>query len=181
MKTTPLSRVLVIVAGLGLASAARAQAQDAGAARAPVAATAQKQQAWQRYCLPDVEKFCKDAIAKDTVPECLAAKETELTEECQRSFLYKYRVAQICREDIEKTCKPKMATGMTLGACFKGHRKEFSQKCQDAIEKGQKQFKAEKRAEAKMEKAENKAEAAEAKATAKVAKKKRKAAEAAAK
>lgn len=129
---------LVITA---LVAAAPVAAQDAAAPAAPP----QKQQAWQKSCAADIEKLCKTAA---NVPECLAGKEAELGEECKTTFLYKYQVTQLCKDDIEKLCKPKMAQGMSLGECFKQHQKDLSEKCQAAIKRGSRQFKSEQKTEA---------------------------------
>jgi len=141
---------LAVVVGFAVWAHGAAAAMDAGTgekAKGAAALPAGKPQLWQQHCQAEVDKLCKDAMKTGTVPECLASHETELSETCQRSFLYKYKVAQLCKEDIEKICKPKMATGMSVGQCFRENEKNLSDRCREAISKASKQWKAEKKAE----------------------------------
>ena len=104
-----------------------------------------KPQAWQKACQTDVEKVCKDVATKGgNVPDCLAAHEKDLSEECTSAFLWRYKVMQDCKPDIDKLCKDKLAAGtISLGQCFKDNEKVLSEKCRTALVKGSKRQKAE--------------------------------------
>jgi hypothetical protein len=126
---------------------ALAQAQQPPPATPPPAAPAAgggKPQAWQKPCETDVQKLCKDVMAKNgNVPDCLASHEKDLSEECTSSFLWRYKVMQDCKDDVDKLCKDRIAAGTSLSACFKEREKDLSEKCRTALVKGSKRSKAE--------------------------------------
>jgi hypothetical protein len=109
---------------------------------AAVAGVAQGQQPWQAACEGDVQKFCKDTTGAKTL-ECLATNQDQLSDGCA-SFVWKYQIAQICQADRERLCKD--AT-VPLGKCFQQNEKELSPKCREALVKGSKKYRAEKKAD----------------------------------
>jgi hypothetical protein len=149
--------------------AAPAPTGQPGAAPAPGG----KPQAWQKPCEADVQKFCTDALKTGQVPDCLAKHEKDLSEECTKSFLYRYQAAQMCKDDFEKYCKDKMGPGGGLGQCIHENEKNLSDKCKAALAKGSKQAKVQAKAEAKAEGATD-AKAEEAPKTAAKTKRKKK-------
>jgi hypothetical protein len=125
-----------------------APAPHAGAAPpagGPAAPAAGKPQAWQQACQPEIEKVCKEVATKGgNVPDCLAAHEKDLSEQCTHIFLWRYRVMQDCKDDLQKLCGDKLASGATTAAqCFKENEKALSEKCRTALIKGSKRQKAE--------------------------------------
>ena len=78
------------------------------------------------------------------MPGCLAAHEKDLSDQCTHAFLWRYRVVQDCKEDIEKLCKQEAAANK-LGQCFKEKQKDLSARCRSALAKGSKRHLAEDR------------------------------------
>jgi hypothetical protein len=134
-----------ITAGLAIMFlSALAEAQQPAPTPPAPAAGGGKPQAWQKPCETDVQKLCKDVLAKNgNVPDCLASHEKDLSEECTSTFLWRYKVMQDCKDDVEKLCKERVAGGGSLSACFKEREKELSDKCRTALVKGSKRSKAE--------------------------------------
>src|SRR5689334_21243257 len=101
-----------VTAGLAivfLSAFAQAQQPAPAAPAAPAAAGGAKPQAWQKPCETDVQKLCKDVAAKGgNVPDCLASHEKELSEECTSTFLWRYKVMQDCKDDVDKLCKDRI-------------------------------------------------------------------------
>jgi hypothetical protein len=127
------------------AFADQAQQPAPPAAAAPPAG---KPQAWQKACQGDVDKLCKDVATKGgNVPECLATHEKDLSEDCTSIFLWRYKVTQDCKDDIDKFCTAKLQAGTTsLSQCFRDNEKALSEKCKAALVKGSKRQKAEDKA-----------------------------------
>jgi len=95
---------------------------------------------------------CKEVVAKGgLVTECLAKNEDTLSEDCKRQFLWKWKVSQLCKEDMDRLCKEVVKGGGSLGKCFQDKEKELSDKCRAALVRGSRQAKAEDKAEAKAE------------------------------
>jgi hypothetical protein len=174
---------LGVMAALAILSlslfAVRADAQQPAAPPAPSAASAPavgKPQAWQKACQAEIEKVCKDVSTKGgSVPDCLAAHEKDLSEECTHTFLWRYKVMQDCKDDLQKLCGEKMASGATTAAqCFKENDKALSEKCRASLIRGSKRQKAEASGKAGGEaaKTEEKTDAAAAKPAKKSGKKK---------
>jgi hypothetical protein len=142
-----VTAVLAILSLSALAPSS-AHAQHPGTppgAAAPSAPAVGKPQAWQKACQVEIEKVCKDVSAKGgDVPECLAAHEKDLSEECTHVFLWRYKVMQDCKDDLQKLCGDKLASGATTaGQCFKENEKALSEKCRTSLVKGSKRQKAE--------------------------------------
>ncbi len=155
-------RILLVTGSLTIAliaSAARAETPPAGAP-APAAGAPAGQRPppkWMVFCKDDVEKLCKDAMAKGGVVQCLGDHEDALSEGCRDNFLANFKIAQLCKADFEKICKAEVEKGGKLGTCAKAHEQEFSEPCRKALIAGSKAAKKRAAAQASAaEKAESK-------------------------
>jgi hypothetical protein len=136
------------ILSLSALAASGARAQQPAAPPAPAAPSAPavgKPQAWQKACQAEIEKVCKDVSTKGgSVPDCLAAHEKELSEDCTQIFLWRYKVMLDCKDDLQKLCGDKLASGATTaGQCFKDNEKALSEKCRTSLIRGSKRQKAE--------------------------------------
>ena len=131
---TVLAATLVSVT-LGTGGVARAQ--DPGG-RPP----------WVAACEADMAKLC-DAEMKNNadVRPCLSKHEAELSQTCKDVFLRKYRILEMCKDDIDKICGG-ASDGKTLSKCFNEKQAELSDKCKTALRAGTKEKKAEDAAKA---------------------------------
>jgi hypothetical protein len=133
-----LKRILVpalACATLFSTAAARAQDPAAGAPAKPP---------WLVACDADIKKNCDTEVkANSDVRPCLANHEADLSQACKDIFLRKYRVLEMCKDDIEKVCAG--ATGKALGECFNDaeKQKQMSEKCKSALRQGTKEHKQE--------------------------------------
>ncbi len=162
MSKTPTKSLLLALAlcfTAGAAHAADPAPATGAAAGGPAAAAppAGRQPKWVTACQADVEKHCKAEAGKggSAVPACLKAHETELSEACEDAFVRPYKVAELCKEDINTHCLDAAKQG-GLGKCLKDNKEKLSDACRSALTKGSKEHRAEKRAEAAEAKAEAK-------------------------
>jgi hypothetical protein len=117
-----------------LSASAHAQEPAPGAAKPP----------WLVACDADMKKHCDAEIkANNDVRPCLANHEADLSQACKDTFLRKYRIVEMCKDDIEKVCGG--ATGKALGECFNDaeKQKQMSEKCKSALRQGTKEHKQE--------------------------------------
>ena len=132
-----MKKVLLAAFGFVVLFVGSARAQDpaaGGAARAP----------WMVACEGDVKKHCEsDSKAGTDVRPCLSKHEADLSQECKDTFLRKYRIVEMCKDDIEKVCAG--ASGKALGECFNNPEKQklMSEKCKSALRQGAKEHKQE--------------------------------------
>lgn len=130
-----LNKVLLPVVAFVALYAGAARAQDPAAGGKPP---------WMAACEADVQKSCQtEAKAGTDVRPCLANHEADLSQECKDVFLRKYRIVEMCKEDIEKVCGG--ASGKALGECFNNpeKQKQMSEKCKSALRQGTKEHKQE--------------------------------------
>jgi hypothetical protein len=99
---------------------------------------------WMVACEGDVNKVCQTEMkAGSDVRPCLANHEADLSQNCKDVFLRKYRIVEMCKDDIEKVCGG--ASGKALGECFNDaeKQKQMSDKCKAALRQGTKEHKQE--------------------------------------
>ena len=154
------SHLLVFTAGLllvskvgpGAPSAAAAEGDEAKAKAGAAAEKAPAQpaappQEWVIACKDDITKHCTEAAKAGDARPCLAEHEKDLTPACADAFIAKYRIVELCKDDIEKLCNN--ATGRALGQCFNDNSDKLSKKCKGALVKATKKGAREKAAAAK--------------------------------
>jgi hypothetical protein len=125
---------------LGLTAMASAQDKPADA-RPP----------WVVACEADMKKHCDAEVkANADVRPCLAKKETELSEDCQRVFVRQYKVLEACKDDIAKHCTDG-TDGKAVKKCFQEKADQMSDKCKSALSKGSKAHEKAQAAAAKVE------------------------------
>jgi hypothetical protein len=135
MQKTLLS--VMALAFASLVTAATARAQDPAA-----------KPAWVVACAGDMTKHCDAEMkAKGDVRPCLAQHEADLSQECKDVFLRKYKILELCKDDIAKVCGG-TTDGKALGKCFNEKQAELSDKCRAALTKGSKEQKKETAAKA---------------------------------
>jgi hypothetical protein len=138
--------------------AAGAQDKPTGGA-AQAAPAADNRPPWIVACEADMKKHCQTEMnAKGDVRPCLKSHEADLSQSCKDVFLSKYKILELCKEDIDKVCG-NPADPRELGKCFNDKQDKLSDKCKNALRAGSKQHaKEEAKAEAKADKAQAKAE-----------------------
>jgi len=114
--------------------------------KAPAQPTAPPQE-WVVACQSDIVKHCTDAAKAGDARPCLAEHEKDLTQTCKDAFIAKYRIVELCKDDIEKLCNN--AAGRALGQCFNDNADKLSKKCKGALVKASKKNAKQKAAAAK--------------------------------
>lgn len=131
-----LIKALLSAAALVTLFTANASAQE------PAAGGAAPKAPWVVACAADMTKHCDAEMkANGDVRPCLAKHEADLSQECKDIFLRKYRIVEMCKDDIEKVCAG--ATGKDLGKCFNEKQAQLSEKCKTALRQGSKEQKKE--------------------------------------
>jgi hypothetical protein len=93
---------------------------------------------WVVACEADMKKHCEAEVKANTdVRPCLAKKETELSENCQRVFVRQYKVLEACKDDIAKHCTSGNDPA-SMKKCFQEKADQMSDKCKSALSKGSK-------------------------------------------
>ncbi len=140
------SRSAIGLATLALATllAAPVQAQTPAAPAAPAAAAApDNRPPWVVACDADMKKHCDAELkANGDVRPCLAKHEADLSETCNQVFLRKYKMLELCKDDIAKVCGGAMDKE-TLGKCFNEKQDQLSEKCRSALTRTKKEVKRE--------------------------------------
>jgi hypothetical protein len=135
-----LNKALLSAAALATLFTANASAQEPAAGGAPKAP-------WVVACAADMTKHCDAEMkANGDVRPCLAKHEADLSQQCKDIFLRKYRIVEMCKDDIEKVCAG--AQGKDLGKCFNEKQAQLSEKCKTALRQGSKEQKKQEAAKA---------------------------------
>ena len=153
------SHSFLFVGALLLASSVVSAAEPAkpaeGADKAKAGETTEKApaqptpppQEWVIACQGDITKHCAAAAKAGDARPCLAEHEKDLTQTCKDAFIAKYRIVELCKDDIEKLCNN--AAGRALGQCFNDNSDKLSKKCKGALVKATKKNAKEKAAATK--------------------------------
>jgi hypothetical protein len=144
------NRVLASLSlALALLGPAAAVAQDKPAGGA--APAADNRPPWIVACEADMKKHCQTEMnSKSDVRPCLRNHENDLSQSCKDVFLAKYKILEMCKDDIEKVCG-NPADPRELGKCFNEKQDKLSDKCKNALRAGSKQHAKEEAKEAKAE------------------------------